>query len=71
MPQKKPRACIHGHLLTDKNTYSYKIREGKNSYQCKTCLIERSYNRYWSDPEYREKIKARSMDRYYKMKGVL
>lgn len=62
MPQKKPRACIHGHLLTDKNTYSYKIREGKNSYQCKTCLIKRSYDKYWNDEEYRENrgTKARS-----------
>jgi len=68
MSQKKPKTCIHGHDLTKDNVYSYKITENKTSYQCKTCLIERSYDKYWNDEEYREKIKARSRQRHLKIR---
>lgn len=68
MAAKSLRKCVNGHLMTEDNVYKYKVSSDKFSVLCKTCVKDRSYNKYWNDPKHREKVKARSLKRFHAMK---
>lgn len=63
--------CKNGHPATDANTRRHKRSDGYSYLSCAVCNAERERLRYKTNPEYRERSKARALQRYHQSRQNL
>jgi len=63
------KTCPAGHPRIESNLYTFRHSNGREYQACRTCQRRRLNLKYRHDDEWREKVKTKNLERYYRNKS--